>query len=92
MAKKNRQRKQEQMFPEESDPYIVKVADRVVELKTEKKRTDDKLEVEAKNLLGLMKKAGKPKIRHGGMIFELKETPGKETLKMKEEKAKKSNQ
>lgn len=80
--------RQETMFPEEKDPAIVKIADRVVELQKEFTASKERKEVQEKSLVGLMKKAGRQKIRHGGMLFEVKETPGKETLKVKAEKKK----
>jgi len=78
--------KQMQMFPEEKDPQIVKIADRVIELMKESKSMKEKFEVQQNNLIGLMTKMGKAKIRHGGVIIEVKTMDKKEKLKIKEEK------
>lgn len=78
--------KQLRMLDESLDPYIVKTADRVIELQTEYKKMKELLEVESKNLMGQMVKLGKKKIRHGGATFEVAETEAKKKLKVKIEK------
>jgi hypothetical protein len=79
-------RKQEKMFDEQLNPPLVNAADRYVELKNEQTEVKDRLDAQERNLIGLMKKAGKYKIKHQGKIIEISEIPGKEKLKLKENK------
>jgi hypothetical protein len=68
MAKRG---KQERIFDEKQDPEIVRVADRYIELRKESKLVKEKLEIQEKNLIGLMRKATKPRIEHGGYVITL---------------------
>lgn len=77
--------KQSKLFDENLDPEIVKIADRCVELEKEEKASKDKLNIQTKNLIGLMTKANKPRIRHGGYLFEISRSESKEKLKIKAE-------
>jgi hypothetical protein len=79
-------RKQIPIFPPESDPKIVQVADRLIEIIDEVETLKEQKEVEEENLISLMKKAGKTIVRHGGRVFEIKETPSKQRIKVKPDK------
>jgi len=78
-------KKQEKLFDEINDPPLVRAADRVIELREEKKSIDEKLEVQEKNLVGLMKKAKKEKIRHGGYLIQVKLSEAKAKISLKQE-------
>jgi len=65
------------------DPYVAKIADRVVELMAQKTSISDKLKVETKNLIGLLKKHNKPVIRHQNVEFRIHHVKEKEELKVK---------
>lgn len=82
--------KQETMFEKDPlDPQLAKVADRYVELLIEKKRNKEAVEIQGKNLIGLMNKAKKLKIRHGGKVIELARVEERSKLKVKDQKPKK---
>jgi len=66
------------------DPYVAKVADRVIDLIVQKAEADDKLKVEKKNLIGLLKKFKKVQIQHRGMILNLKTVAEKDELTIKQ--------
>ena len=83
-------KKQEKLFDEANDPPLVRAADRVIELREEKKSIDEKLEVQEKNLIGLMKRAKKEKIRHGGYLIQIKLSEAKAKISLKEENPSKS--
>lgn len=82
MARKG---KQLSILDEKLDPPIVKAADRFVELSVEKKNVKERLEIQGRNLIGLMHKAGKAKIRHAGHVIEIA-LDAKEKIKMTEYK------
>lgn len=86
-----RQGKQERLFDEKLDEPIVKAADRVIELRKEKAAVKERLEIQEKNLIGLMKKTNRSRIHHGGFIIEVSMTDPKEKLKFKEPKKGKSD-
>jgi hypothetical protein len=68
------------------DPELAKVADRFIELTKEKKSVKDRFDIQAKNLTGLLKKAGKPRIRHAGVVIEIVHKDEADTVKLKAEK------
>ena len=79
--------KQEQMFEDDKlDPEVAKVADRFIELVKAKKSVKEKFEVQQKNLIGMLNKIGKPRIRHQGCVIEIVHKDESESLKLKEEK------
>jgi len=78
-------KKQEKLFDEINDLPLVRAADRVIELREEKKTRNEKLEVQEKNLVGLMKKAKKEKIRHGGYLIQVKLSEAKAKISLKQE-------
>jgi hypothetical protein len=82
MAKKG---KQLSILDEKLDPPIVKSADRYVELILEKKHVKERLDIQGRNLIGLMHKAGKAKIRHAGQVIEIT-MAATEKLKIKPDK------
>jgi len=75
--------KQERLFEEVNDPPLVRAADRVIELRGEKTIIGEKLEVQEKNLIGLMQKAKKEKIRHGGYLIQIKLSEAKTKIALK---------
>jgi hypothetical protein len=79
-------RKQIPIFPPESDPKIVQIADRLIEIINDLEANKHKREVAEEYLIGYMKSAGKTQVRHGGRVFEIKETPSKEKIKVKPDK------
>jgi len=81
-----RRGKQLPLFTEKLDAPLVKAADRYIELAAEKKKHAERLDVSSRNLLGLMKKAGKARIRHGGFEIAVKEGKPKESISLKPEK------
>jgi len=83
-------KKQEKLFDEINDPPLVRAADRVIELREEKKSIEEKLDVQEKNLIGLMKKAKKEKIRHGGYLIQVKLSEARAKISLKEENPSKS--
>jgi hypothetical protein len=83
-------KKQAKLFDDVNDPPLVRAADRVIELREEKKSMDEKLEVQEKNLISLMKKAKKEKIRHGGYLIQIKLSEAKAKISMKEENSSKT--
>ena len=80
-----RREKQEKIFDESNDPEIVKIADRYIELRKEFKTTKEKLKIQEKNLVGLMRKATKPTIHHGGYTISVS-AEVKDKIKVKEPK------
>lgn len=78
-------KKQEKLFDDVNDPPLVRAADQVIELREEKKSIDEKLEGQEKNLIGLMKKAKKEKIRHGGYLIQIKLSESTTKISLKEE-------
>jgi hypothetical protein len=70
--KRNKEPKQLSLLDEKLEAPIVKAADRYIELLDEKQRIKERLEIQERNLIGLMHKAGKAKIRHGGRDIEIK--------------------
>ena len=83
--------KQEKFFDEVNDPPLVRAADRVIELRSEKKSISGKLEMQEKNLVGLMRKANKEKIRHGGYVIQVRLSEAKSKISLKKEKAQEPN-
>lgn len=79
-------RKQEKLFDDTNDPPLVRAADRVIELREEKKRMDEKLGMQEKNLIGLMQKAKKERIRQGGYIIRVRLSEAKTLIAIKKEK------
>jgi hypothetical protein len=79
-------RKQIPIFPPESDPKIVQIADRLVEIINDFEAIKHKREVAEEYLIGYMRSAGKTQVRHGGRVFEIKETPSKQRIKVKPDK------
>lgn len=78
---------QESMFKDDHlDPAIAKVADRFIELTDERKSVKEKYEIQERNLMGMLKKAGLKKIRHAGRIIEINHKDESENLKIKEDK------
>ena len=82
--------KQEKLFEEVNDPPMVRAADRVIELRQEKKSIGEKLEVQENNLIGLMQKSKKEKIRHGGYLIQIKLSEAKNKIMLKQENPAKS--
>jgi hypothetical protein len=80
-----KQGKQQRIFEDKNDPEIVKVADRYIELRKELKSTKEKLTVQEANLIGLMRKATKPRLEHGGYTISIS-TDVKDKIKVKEPK------
>lgn len=85
MKKKQVVGKQQRLFDEKLDPPLVQSADRVIELRKEKLVVKERLEIQERNLVGLMRKANKSKISHGGFIIEIT-TTSKDRLSVKESK------
>jgi len=75
--------KQEKLFEEVNDPPLLRAADRVIELREEKTIVGEKLEVQENNLIGLMQKAGKEKIRHGGYLIQIRLSEAKNKISLK---------
>jgi hypothetical protein len=79
-----RGRKQLTLIDDKLDPPVVQAADRVIELMKEKKSVKEKLDIQQRNLIGLLNQAGKAKIRHGGFLISVSVTPGKEKISLRE--------
>jgi hypothetical protein len=84
-------KRQQKLFDDANDPPLVRAADRVLELREERKSIDEELEIQEKNLIGLMQKAKKDKIRHGGYVIQLKLSEAKSKISLKKEKVTESN-
>lgn len=84
-------KRQQKLFDETNDTPLVRAADRVLELREERKSIDEELEIQEKNLIGLMQKAKKDKIRHGGYLIHIRLSEAKSKLALKKEKAAESN-
>lgn len=77
--------KQEKLFGEANDSNLVLGANRIIELREEKKNIKKKLEMQENNLIGLMQKAKKEKIRHGGYLIQIKFSEAKSKILLKQE-------
>jgi hypothetical protein len=75
-----------QLIDDIADNLTANVADRVIDLTAELKVVKEKLEIQEKNLLGLLKKAKKIQVRHRGMLIKVKFTESKEKLVIKGKK------
>ena len=79
---------QEPLFKDdELDPAIAKVADRFIELAEQRKTVKDQYEIQERNLMGMLKKAGLKKVRHAGVLIEINHKDESENLKIKIDKA-----
>lgn len=84
-------KRQQRLFDDTSDTPLLRAADRVLELREERKNIDEALEIQENNLIGLMQKAKRDKIRHGGYLIQMKRSEAKSKLALKKEKATESN-
>jgi ribosomal protein S2 len=86
-------KKQEKLFEDDPlDPAIAKVADRYVELVEERAANKEAIEVQERNLTGMMKNAGLTKIRHKGHTLELVHNEKDKILLKKEKDLRKARQ
>jgi len=84
--------KQPNMFENDPlDPPLAKAADKVIELREESRTIKERLKIQERNLMGLMVKAKRPKIHHGGKIIEISQIEEKFKLKVTTPKPKKSS-
>ena len=75
------------MFKEDDlDPAITKIADRLIDLHTERKTVKENYEIQEQNLMGMLKKAGLKQIRHGGRIIKIDHKDESENIKITEDK------
>jgi hypothetical protein len=79
-------KRQQKLFDDTNDAPLVRAADRVLELREERRSIDEELEIQEKNLIGLMQKAKKDKIRHGGYLIQVKLSEAKSKISLKKEK------
>jgi len=84
-------KKQEKLFDDVNDSPLIRAADRVIELREEKKSIAEKLEAQEQDLIGLMQKAKKETIRHGGYVIQVKLSEPKSKILLKPEKPQQSN-
>lgn len=84
-------KRQQRLFDDTSDTPLLRAADRVLELREERKNIDEALEIQENNLIGLMQKAKRDKIRHGGYLMQIKLSEAKSKLALKKEKATEPN-
>lgn len=82
-----RKRVQQQLFDDKLETPIVQAADRYIGLKEEAGKVKERLDVQGKNLIGLLKRSGKHIIRHGGFLIEVATTDAKDRLKLKKSKS-----
>lgn len=84
-------KRQQKLFDETNDTPLVRATDRVLELREERKSLDEELEIQEKNLIGLMEKAKKDRIRHGGYVIQIRLSEAKSKLALKKEKTTESH-
>lgn len=75
--------KQQNLFDEKEDPEVARIADRFVELLDEKRKTNEQLDVQQRNLIGMLHKKGKERVRHKGFLIRVTTSKAKEKLVVK---------
>jgi hypothetical protein len=78
----------ETLFNEDPlDPEAAKIADRYVELIKQFKSVKERKDIQGRNLLGLMRKTNRQKVRHGGYLITVTHKEESDSLKLIELKA-----
>jgi hypothetical protein len=68
------------------DPEAAKIADRYIQLVKEEKQTKERREIQARNLLGLLRKTNRQQVRHGEYLIKISHKPESEKLQLIEPK------
>jgi len=79
-------KKQEKLFDDVNDSPLSRAADRVLELREEQRTVAEQLQAQEEHLIGLMQKAKKDTIRHGGYVIQVKLSEAKSRITLKPEK------
>jgi hypothetical protein len=73
----------DQLFNEDPlDPEAAKVADRYVQLMKEFQTAKEKRDIQARNLLGLLRKTNRLQVRHGGYLIKVVHKQESDSLKL----------
>jgi hypothetical protein len=81
---RSKELKQLSLIDDKLETPVVKSADRYIQLVKDASVIKEKKQVQERNLIGLLKKAGKEKILHGGFLIKVATPNAKAKIVMKE--------